>query len=166
MMESSVSVCPVPSEQQPINEYQELKESWFYSWGTLEVGSYITKIAWVWGWSWLVAGPVAAASFAPMKATGKFLLFGAAIAGLLMTLVLLRLYLGWWYVRERLVNPTVFYEESGWYDGQTWIKPLEVLTRDRLLVTYQVQPILKRLLRTFAILAVVFSIGCIVWFFL
>jgi Conserved in the green lineage and diatoms 27 len=166
MMESSVSVCPVPSEQQPINEYQELKESWFYSWGTLEVGNYITKIAWVWGWSWVVAGPIAAASFAPMKAGGKFFLFGAAIAGLLMTLVLLRLYLGWWYVRSRLVNPTVFYEESGWYDGQTWVKPLEVLTRDRLLVTYQVQPILKRLVRTFAILAVVFSVGGIIWFLL
>ncbi|GET37930.1 CGLD27 family protein [Microseira wollei] len=166
MMESSVSVCPVPFEQQPINEYQELKESWFYSWATLQIGSYVTKIAWVWGWSWLVAGPVAAASFAPMKATGKFFLFGGAIASLLMTLVLLRLYLGWWYVRSRLVNPTVFYEESGWYDGQTWVKPLEVLTRDRLLVTYQVQPILGRLVRTFCILAVIFSIGCIVWVFL
>ncbi len=166
MIKSSVSVCPVPAQQQPINEYQELKESWFYSWATLDWGSFVAKIGWVWAWSWVVAGPVAAASFAPMKATGKFFLFGAALAGLLMTLVLVRLYLGWWYVRSRLINPTVFYEESGWDDGQTWVKPLEVLTRDRLLVTYQVQPILGRLLRTFGILALVFIIGCIVWVFL
>lgn len=166
MLESSVTVCPVPTEQQPINEYQELKESWFYRWATLEVRSYATKIAWVWVWSWLVAGPVAAASFAPMKAPGKFFLLGAAIASLLMSLVLVRLYLGWWYVRSRLVNPTVFYEESGWYDGQTWVKPLEVVTRDRLIATHQVQPILQRLVRTFGWLLLFFAIGCLIWFLL
>jgi hypothetical protein len=31
MREVSVSTCPVPTEQQPVNEYQELKESWFFS---------------------------------------------------------------------------------------------------------------------------------------
>lgn len=166
MLESSVTVCPVPTEQQPINEYQELKESWFYSWATLEVRSYATKIAWVWVWSWLVAGPVAAASFAPMKASGKFFLLGGAIASLLMSLVLLRLYLGWWYVRSRLVDSTVFYEESGWYDGQTWVKPLEVLTRDRLIATHQVKPILQRLVRTFGWLLLSFTIGSLIWFLL
>ncbi|MEB3174634.1 MAG: CGLD27 family protein, partial [Cyanobacteriota bacterium] len=35
--------------------------------------------------------------------------------------------------------------ESGWYDGQTWPKPPEVLVRDRLIVQYQVSPILRRL---------------------
>ncbi|MEO1210937.1 MAG: CGLD27 family protein, partial [Cyanobacteria bacterium J06638_20] len=46
---------------------------------------------------------------------------------------------------------TIFYEESGWYDGQTWTKPEEVLQRDRLIVTYQIQPILQRLLRTYGV---------------
>lgn len=31
MMESSVSVCPVPAEQQPLNEYEELKSSGFFA---------------------------------------------------------------------------------------------------------------------------------------
>jgi len=52
MRESSVSFCPVPTEQQPIHEYQELKDSWFFRWAKLELGDYGLKLAWVWGLSW------------------------------------------------------------------------------------------------------------------
>jgi len=78
-------------------------------------------------------------------------------------LSLTRLYLGWLYVRDRLYSTTVFYEESGWYDGQTWIKPQEVLSRDRLIVTYDIKPILQRLQFTFAGLAGLLVVGTIVW---
>jgi hypothetical protein len=61
------------------------------------------------------------------------------------------------------MSPVIFYEESGWYDGQTWIKPDEVVTRDRLIVSYSIQPILKRLRISFATLAVFFVAGTIVW---
>jgi hypothetical protein len=73
--------------------------------------------------------------------------------------------LGWSYVYDRLVSSTIFYEESGWYDGQNWTKPKEILTRDRLIVTYQIQPILQRLQRTFGLLVVLLiAVGC-VWNF-
>jgi hypothetical protein len=163
-MESTV--CPVPTEQQPINEYQELQESWFFCWGTLDLQGYLRKLAWIWIWSWLIAGPLAAASFVPGKYPGKFVLCGAAGATIFVALTLLRLYLGWSYVRDRLQRETIFYEESGWYDGQTWTKTPEILTRDRLLVTYQIQPILRRLLRTFAALALFFCIGSLMWIFM
>lgn len=163
MMESTVSACPVPTEQQPINEYQELKESWFFSWSTLDLQSYLTKLAWIWGFSWLLAGPLAAASFTPEKHLGQFVLCGAAGASLGVGLALLRLYLGWSYVRSRLLNSTVFYEESGWYDGQSWTKPEEICMRDRLIVTYEIQPILRRLQRTFGVLVVWFCVGVILW---
>lgn len=162
-MESSVSICPVPAEQQPINEYQELQESWFFSWVTLDQRSYIMKLAWVWGWSWLVAGPVAAASFVPKKYLVQFMLCGGAGASVFLALTLLRLYLGWSYVRDRLLRETIFYEESGWYDGQTWTKPPEILMRDRLIVSYQIQPILQRLKRTFTILVLFFISGSLIW---
>ena len=35
-----------------------------------------------------------------------------------VTLVVVRLYLGWAYVGNRLLSATVKYEETGWYDGQ------------------------------------------------
>ena len=166
MMESSVFACPVPHEQQPLNEYEELKESWFFRTCTLEQGGYLTKLAWVWGVSWILAGPVAAASFAPHKHIAQFIICSAAGASLGVILALARLYLGWSYVCTRLSSPTIFYEESGWYDGQTWTKPSEVLTRARLIATYQIQPILQRLQRTFGVLALLLLVGELVWNFL
>ncbi len=163
MMESSVSACPVPAEQQPLNEYEELKSSWLFRDCTLTWRDYITKIAWIWSLSWLVAGPVAAASFPPQKHTTEFILCGAAGASVGVVLVLLRVYLGWTYVSNRLLSPTIFYEESGWYDGQTWAKPQAVVTRDRLIVNYQIQPILQRLQLTFASLALLFLAGVVLW---
>ncbi|MGB7440968.1 MAG: CGLD27 family protein [Coleofasciculaceae cyanobacterium] len=166
MTQYSVSVCPVPDEQQPINEYQELQESSFFSWVRLDLQSYLGKLGWIWAWSWLLTGPLAAASFAPSKSTVQFILSGSAGAGVFVILTLLRLYLGWSYVCDRLLRETIFYEESGWYDGQTWVKPPEVLTRDRLIVSYQIKPIMLRLKRTFGILALIFFTGGIIWNFL
>ncbi|MBD2453090.1 CGLD27 family protein [Nostoc sp. FACHB-87] len=163
MMRSSVSNCPVPIDQQPLNEYEELRTSWLFRDCTLNWREYLTNIAWIWGFSWLVSGPVAAASFPPQKYAAHFVLCGAAGASLGVIFVLLRMYLGWRYVRDRLYSTTVFYEESGWYDGQTWIKPQEVLARDRLIVTYEIKPILQRLQFTFAGLAGMYLIGTIVW---
>jgi Conserved in the green lineage and diatoms 27 len=163
MIKSSVSNCPVPAEQQPLNEYEELKNSWLFRDSTLSWQEYITKMSWIWGLSWLVAAPVAAASFAPHKYIAQFILCGAAGASFGVLLGLVRLYLGWSYIRDRLFSPIIFYEESGWYDGQTWVKPEEVLTRDRLIVTYEIKPILQRLQITFASLAVLFVAGTIVW---
>lgn len=163
MMKSSVSYCPVPTEQQPLNEYEQLRISWLFRDCTLDWRRYITKIAWIWGWSWLVAGPVAAASFPPHKYIAQFVLSSAAGASIGVILVLVRLYLGWFYISDRLFSQTVFYEESGWYDGQTWIKPQEVLNRDRLIVSYEIKPILQRLQFTFAGWAGMFLIGTIIW---
>jgi Conserved in the green lineage and diatoms 27 len=132
---TSVSICPVPQEQRPVNEYQELKESWFFSWVTLNWSQYLAKLAWVWGWSCLVSGPVAAASFSPVKYPAQFVLCGAAVV----------------------------YEESGWYDGQSWTKTPEVLLQDQLIVNYQLEPILKRLRQTFYGLVLLLVAGGIIW---
>jgi hypothetical protein len=163
MRKVSVSVCPVPSEQLPTNEYQELRESWPFRWVALSWPQYLRKLAWVWGWSWLVFAPVAAASFSPDSAPVPFLLSAGAGSGLILTLVLLRLYLGWWYIRSRLISPTVFYEESGWYDGQTWPKTPEFVVQDRLILNHQVRPLLHRLRQTFYGLGAIAAVGGSIW---
>ena len=55
---------------------------------------------------------------------------------------------GWQHVGDRLISATVEYEETGWYDGQTWVKTPQVLMRDRLMSNYTVKPALARLKRT------------------
>jgi Conserved in the green lineage and diatoms 27 len=43
----------------------------------------------------------------------------ASIGALLVVAVaVLRIYLGWAYVGDRLLSAAVEYEETGWYDGQ------------------------------------------------
>ena len=166
MREGPIQICPVPEEQQPIKEYEKLKESWLFRWATLEVGKYGQKLAMVWLWGWIISGPIASASFPPLKQPIQFLLSGGLGAGLLVVFVLVQLYGGWSYVGDRLKQGKIQYEESGWYDGQTWIKPTELLNRDRLIVSYQIEPILSRLRRTALILAICGAISSLTWLFL
>lgn len=163
MIDYEVSNCPVPREQQPLNEYEQLKNSWLFQDCSLSSRSYLTKILWIWGLSWLVAGPVAYSSFPPHKYIVQFILSGSAGASIGVVLVLLRLYLGWSYVRDRLASPIIFYEESGWYDGQNWMKPQQVLDRDLLVVSYEIKPIIQRLQITALCLVMLFFAGTIVW---
>lgn len=166
MRELPINLCPVPTEQQPVNEYEQLKESWFFRWAALEKSAYWRKIAGIGVIGWLIASPIAAASFPPQKLLIPFILSSNLGGGVMIAFVLLQLGLGWRYVSDRLKQETVFYEESGWYDGQTWIKPPEVLVRDRLIVSYEIQPILQRLTRTAAILAGLMLTDAFIWIFL
>ncbi|XP_066361467.1 uncharacterized protein [Miscanthus floridulus] len=73
------------------------------------------------------------------------LALGPTGSGILaVTLAVVRMYLGWAYVGNRLLSATVEYEETGWYDGQIWVKTPEVLARDRLLGSFSVKPVLNR----------------------
>ena len=163
MNKSTVNFCPVPREQQPIHEYEQLKDSWLFDWGTLAIGKYSRKIAWVAFWSLVLVAPLAMSIFTPTQETLKFVLSCVIGVGLLTGLFLSRIYLGWQYVKNRLKSDRIFYEESGWYDGQTWMKPTAMLNRDRLVVTYDIEPILTRLRKTFGLLAGIIGLSSLIW---
>lgn len=78
--------------------------------------------------------------------------------------ILIRLYLGWSYVVKRLMSATVFYEESGWYDGQIWVKPSEILLKDRFIGLYEVFPLLNKIKNTLSFLSLMIS-GPVLLFF-
>ena len=158
--------CPVPAEQLPINEYQDVRESWFYSWGGRDFYGYIKPILILWLLSWIVVGPVAASSFNPSSQPFAFALSGIMGALALPVLMLIQLYTGWAHVGGRLRQRTVPYEESGWYDGQVWVKPEEIMKRDRLIVDYQVVPILRRIRRTFGFIAGLLAVSLMTWQFI
>ncbi|CAN6441761.1 unnamed protein product [Victoria cruziana] len=146
------SDCPVPDEQQPTNEYKSLAGSVLFSWAAADVTTYASRLLLIGAaFSFLVGWPVAKFS---RENDGIRCVIGAISAGILFdTLVVLRMYLGWAYVGNRLLSATVEYEETGWYDGQMWVKPPEVLARDRLLGSYAVKPVLNRVKLTLILLA-------------
>jgi hypothetical protein len=158
--------CPVPEEQRPINEYRSLVNSWFFGWATLGLIDYLRPIVLLWLASWVITAPVSAASFPPAKHPLEFGLVAAVAACLLPILAMLRLYLGWSYIRHRLLDATIAYEESGWYDGQLWQKPPQIQAQDQLIAVYEVQPILHRLqitLGTIALLCLLGTFSAIGW---
>jgi hypothetical protein len=56
-------------------------------------------------------------------------------------------------VRKRLIAETVEYEESGWYDGQVWEKPIAWRQQDLLVARFQVDPVMRRLRHGAAVVA-------------
>lgn len=139
----------VPFEQRPVNEYEALKDGMLYSWGELTAANFLLRIGSLSLLTFtVVAAPIAAASFSPSKEPLKFVLAAGIGTLLLVALVVLRIYLGWSYVGNRLLSAVIPYEETGWYDGQMWAKPPEVLARDRLLGSYKVKPVIKLLKQT------------------
>ncbi|MEL6578742.1 MAG: CGLD27 family protein [Cyanobacteria bacterium J06621_12] len=164
MNKSTVNFCPVPLEQQPIYEYEQLKESWLFDWGILAVGQYSRKVAWVAFWSLVFVVPLSMSTFTPAKQPLEFTLSSLIGIAILTALFLSRIYLGWQYVKDRLKSDRIFYEESGWYDGQTWLKPNTMLDRDRLVVSYEIEPILQRLHKTYGLIAGIVASSCLIWF--
>ncbi|KAF8017333.1 hypothetical protein BT93_H2502 [Corymbia citriodora subsp. variegata] len=139
----------VPFEQRPVNEYSSLKDGPLYSWGDLGPGELFLRLGGLWFVTFTVLGvPIAAASFNPAREPLRFVLAAGTGTLFLVSLIILRIYLGWSYVGDRLLSAVIPYEESGWYDGQMWVKPPEVLARDRLLGSYKVKPVVKLLKQT------------------
>jgi hypothetical protein len=165
-MAAPLSTCPVPTEQRPINEYKSLQESWFFGWSSTSTPTFLRCLGLLWGLCYLITAPIAASSFDPWDALGHFVLAASGGNAVLISFVLLRLYLGWLYVYRRLDCPTVDYEETGWYDGQSWTKPPEDLAQDRLIGIYQIRPILARLKYCFGTLGLACILASNLWNFL
>nr|YP_010925801.1 hypothetical protein RMC01_pgp124 [Neoporphyra seriata]WKD84033.1 hypothetical protein [Neoporphyra seriata] len=157
--------CPVPKEQQPVNEYISLKNSWFFCWPTLSSQSYNRKITVTLLFNSLLVSPILFSIFPITKLPVKFF-FSEFITSSLMTgFILIRLYLGWSYVVKRLMSASVFYEESGWYDGQIWVKPSEILLKDRFIGLYEVFPLLNKIKNTLSFLSLIISALLLLFFY-
>lgn len=137
--------CPVPIDQRPINEYRDLKTSSLFFWTTRPLNSYLKTLI---TFTIIVCTSVSLlinVSIANSELVVNFLGYSLTFGSIIMIFGILRVYLGWVYIYERLVKASVTYEESGWYDGQTWIKPPESLIQDKLIATYEILPIVTRL---------------------
>ena len=160
-MNDSEYLCPVPKDQRPLNEYTKLKESNNFLWCIQNKNSYLQFLAIIFIVSFILSALTLVISSFSLTNIKYFFISSIFIGLVIVTIFCLRSYLGWQYIYSRLMEATVPYEESGWYDGQVWIKPPEILLQDRLIGTYEIYPGLKRLEKTFAFLLILF-VGVII----
>ena len=138
-------ICPVPLNQRPLNEFNSIRNSWIISWPFLERIIFYRKLT----FSWLIITPVCLTiSYGSdyLKNNLFELIFISLTASLAFPiLILIRQWLSWVYIYKRLNSENIEYEESGWYDGQVWEKPIDWRSKDLLIAQYQVKPILNHL---------------------
>lgn len=154
-MKNLLPSCPVPIEQQPIKEYENLKNSVFFFWTTENVTQYYKTTLTLVSVIYLLTG-IGLKSADLGVELSNYLSLTCLIGSIFNLLFFLRIYIGWEYVYNRLKKATVSYEESGWYDGQTWIKTPDILIKDSLVADYVLFPILSRVKLTISILVIPF----------
>ena len=138
-------ICPVPQDQRPLNEFNSIRNSWIISWPFLERSVFYRKLI----FSWLLIIPVSLIiSYGSdyLKNNIFELIFLSITTSIAFpVLLLIRQWLSWLYIFKRLNSENIEYEESGWYDGQTWEKPINWRERDLLIAQHQIKPILNHL---------------------
>ena len=155
------SKCPVPKEQQPTNEFLELSNSKVFSLAKTSKKFSIILI-FIWLLTFLIFLVISSGSTYFYNYLLKYILlslFGSLSLPLLITI---RLLLGWNHIYKRLNSEIIEYEESGWYDGQIWIKPIELKEKESLIASIEVKPILKNLTQVTSVIISLILIGILI----
>ena len=156
------SKCPVPKEQQPTNEFLELSNSKIFSLAKTKKNLSIILIS-IWLIAFLIFLVISSGSTFFKTYILKYILlsfFGSLSVPLLITI---RLLLGWIHIYKRLTSEIIEYEESGWYDGQIWIKPIELKEKESLIASIEVKPILKNLTQVTSVIISLILIGILIY---
>ena len=156
------SKCPVPREQQPTNEFIELSKSKLFSWPKTKKSLVLTLIKF-WFGGFVLFLVISSGSVYFKTSIFKYTLLSFFSSLSIPLLISIRLYLGWNHIFKRLTSEKVEYEESGWYDGQVWEKPLALKEKESLIASIEVKPILKNLIQIFSIIYVLALSGILIF---
>ena len=156
------SKCPVPREQQPTNEFIELSKSIFFSWPKTKKSLTLILVKF-WVGAFVLFLIISSGSIYFKTSIFKYILLSFFSSLSVPLLITLRLYLGWNHVFKRLTSEKVEYEESGWYDGQIWIKPVNLKEKESLIANIEVKPILKNLIQILSLI-IIFALTGILLF--
>ena len=154
--------CPVPKEQQPTNEFIALSKSVIFSWPKSKK-SLILVLLKFWLVTFVLFLIISSGSIFFKTFLFKYILLSFFTSLSIPILISIRLFLGWNHVFKRLNSEKVEYEESGWYDGQVWIKPLIVKEKESLIASIEVKPILKNLKQISSILLILALSGILLF---
>ena len=156
------SKCPVPREQQPTNEFIELSKSKVFSWPKTKKALILVLIKF-WVGAFILFLVISSGSIYFKTSLLKYVLLSIFCSLSIPLLISIRLYLGWNHVFKRLISEKVEYEESGWYDGQVWEKPIALKEKESLIASIEVKPILKNLIQIFSIISVIALTGILIF---
>ena len=156
------SKCPVPKDQQPSNEFIELSRSVIFSWPKTK-SSLILVLIKFWAGAFVLFLVISSGSVYFKTSLLKYILLSFFSSLSIPLLISIRLYLGWNHVFKRLISERVEYEESGWYDGQVWVKPLVLKEKESLIASLEVKPILKNLIQIFSVISIIALSGILLF---
>jgi len=156
------SKCPVPREQQPTNEFIELSKSKIFSWPKT-IKSLILVLIKFWLGTFVLFLVISSGSVYFKTSLLKYILLSFFSSLSIPLLISIRLYLGWNHIFKRLTSEKVEYEESGWYDGQVWEKPLVLKEKESLIASIEVKPILKNLIQILSIILILALSGILIF---
>ena len=154
--------CPVPREQQPTNEFIELSKSALFSWPKSKK-SLVIELIKFWLGAFILFLVISSGSVYFKTSALKYVLLSFFNSLSIPLLINIRLYIGWNHVFKRLKSERIEYEESGWYDGQVWVKPLVLKEKESLIASIEVKPILKNLIQIFSIISVLALSGILLF---
>ena len=154
--------CPVPKDQQPTNEFIELSKSKIFS-SPKSKKSFLFILLKFWIGTFLLFIIISSGSIYFETDKLRYILLSFFCSLSIPFLFSIRLYLGWNHIFKRLTSEKVEYEESGWYDGQIWLKPLNLKERESLIALVEVKPILKNLIQSISLIIIFALIGILLF---
>ena len=154
--------CPVPKDQQPTNEFIELSKSKIFSLPKSKK-TFLFILIKYWLGTFFIFLAISSGSIYFETSTLKYILLSFFSSLSFPFLFSLRLYLGWNHIFKRLNSEKIEYEESGWYDGQIWIKPLNLKEKESLIALLEVKPILKNLIQTISLITIIALFGILLF---
>ena len=138
-------ICPVPQDQRPLNEFNSIRNSWINSWPLQENKVFYRKLFFCWFFITPISLVISYGSDYLKNNIFELTIISITSSLLFPLLLLSRQWLSWLYIYKRLNSENIEYEESGWYDGQIWEKPIDWRAKDLLIAQHQIKPILNHL---------------------
>ena len=138
-------ICPVPQDQRPLNEFNSIRNSWINSWPLQEKKVFYRKLFFCWFFITPISLVISYGSDYLKNNIFELTIISITSSLLFPLLLLSRQWLSWLYIYKRLNSENIEYEESGWYDGQVWEKPIDWRAKDLLIAQHQIKPILNHL---------------------
>ena len=156
------SKCPVPKDQQPTNQFLELSNSKVFSWAKSNKKFYFVLICF-WLITFFLFLIISSGSIYFNKNILRYIFLSIFSSLSVPLLITVRLFLGWNHIYKRLISESVEYEESGWYDGQIWMKPIALLEKENLIASLEVKPILNNLIQTTSLIIILTLSGILIF---